>query len=317
MLEKKANENFDVQAFNSQVIAEFRRNEGKLTGWMEGWSVCVLTTTGARTGERRETPLGYFEIDGQPLVVASVMGGPKNPAWYHNIRKNPQVTVETGTETYEAIATVTTGEQRDELFAAVAEQDEGMREYQRKTTRVLPVIILRRLDPNLVSTQDSPGEERVRGLGDFLVEAHDWLREELAVLHRQLDEIIEGNTTSTDLDRPKPNLAQQLRTHCAEFCTALKQHHTGEDRGAFPMLAQQFPELTPVLEKLDKEHTVVSQLQEEIRQLVDEYVPGKSDPAKLKNYLETLTQDLEAHFTYEEKTIVTALNTLGPAPNIP
>ncbi|MER5392328.1 nitroreductase/quinone reductase family protein [Saccharopolyspora sp. NPDC002686] len=313
MTEKETTDNFDVRAFNNQVMAEFRRNEGKLTGWMEGWSVCILTTTGARTGKRRETPLGYFEIEGQPLVVASVMGGPKNPAWYHNIRKNPQVTVETGAETYEAIATIETGARRDHLFAAVAEQNEGMREYQRKTTRVLPVVTLRRIDP--MSTQDSPGEERVRGLGDFLVEAHDWLRAELAELHRQLDEIIEGNP-DPDLVRPKPSLVQQLRTHCTEFCAALKQHHTGEDQGAFPMLTQQFPDLAPVLERLGEEHAVVSRLQNEIRQLVDEYVPGKTNPAKLKGHLETLTQDLEAHFTYEEKTIVTALNTLGPAPNI-
>ncbi|RKT86731.1 deazaflavin-dependent oxidoreductase, nitroreductase family [Saccharopolyspora antimicrobica] len=314
---ERESENFDVHAFNRQVIAEFRENGGKLTGWMEGWSVCVLTTTGARTGERRETPLGYFEIDGQPLVVASVMGGPKNPAWYHNIRKNPQVTVETGTETYDAVATIETGERRDELFAAVAARDEGMRDYQRKTTRVLPVVTLHRIEQDQVAAQDSAGEERVRGLGDFLVEAHDWLRAELAELHRQVDEIIEGDASCSGLERAKPDLAQQLRTHCTEFCSALKQHHTGEDRGAFPMLAQQFPELAPALEKLGQEHELVARLQEEIRRLVDEYEPGKSDPAHLKSRLETMTSELEAHFRYEERTIVAALNTLGPAPNIP
>ncbi|KAA5831985.1 nitroreductase family deazaflavin-dependent oxidoreductase [Saccharopolyspora hirsuta] len=317
MTEQKTeeHENFDVQAFNNQVIAEFRENGGKLTGWMEGWSVCVLTTTGARTGEPRQTPLGYFEINGQPLVVASAMGGPKNPSWYHNIRKNPRVTVETGAETYEATATIETGERRDELFAAVAAQNEGMRDYQRRTTRVLPVVTLHRT--TRASTQDKETEERARGLGDFLVEVHAWLRKELADLLRQVDEIIAGNLSSTELERAKPDLAHQLRTHCAEFCAALKQHHTGEDRGAFPMLAQQYPELAPTLEKLGREHEVVARLQEEIRHLVDEYEPGKSDPKTLKNRLETLTQHLEAHFTHEETTIVTALNTLGPAPNIP
>ncbi|MDA3647631.1 nitroreductase/quinone reductase family protein [Saccharopolyspora indica] len=310
-------ENFDVHAFNRQVIAEFRQNGGKLTGWMEGWSVCVLTTTGARTGEPRETPLGYFEIGGQPLVVASVMGGPKNPAWYHNIRKNPQVTVETGAETYDAMATIETGGRRDELFAAVAAQNEGMRDYQRKTARVLPVVTLHRIDRDQRSDQDSAGAERVRGLGDFLVEAHDWLRAELAELHRQVDEIIEGDASSPELERPKPDLAQQLRAHCTEFCAALKQHHTGEDRGAFPMLAQQFPELSPTLEKLGQEHEAVARLQDEIRRLVDEYEPGRTDPAHLKTRLESMTGELEAHFAYEERTIVAALNTLGPAPNIP
>ncbi|MER7011306.1 nitroreductase/quinone reductase family protein [Saccharopolyspora sp. NPDC000359] len=307
-----ASQDFDVHAFNREVVAEFREHGGKLSGWMAGWSVCVLTTTGARTGERRETPLGYFEIDGQPLVVASVMGGPKNPSWYYNIQKNPHVTVETGTESYEATAVVETGERRDELFAAVAAQNEGMRDYQEKTTRVIPVVTLHRITEE--STQD---EDRVRGLGDFLVEAHNWLREELADLHRQLDEIIADTGSSAELQRAKPNLAQQLREHCAEFCAAIKQHHTGEDRGAFPMLAQQHPELAPTLEELGREHEVVAHLQEEIRRLVDAYEPGATDPELLKNRLETLTRELEVHFTHEEETIVEALNALGPAPNIP
>ncbi|TDD41872.1 nitroreductase/quinone reductase family protein [Saccharopolyspora elongata] len=137
---------FDADAFNRQVVEEFRQHNGKLSGWMEGWSLVVLTTIGAKSGRRREGPVGYFEVDGKPLVVASAMGGPKNPAWYHNIAKNPQVTVETGTETYEAIATITTGAERDALFAGVVAQDPGMGEYQEKTTRVLPVITLRRID---------------------------------------------------------------------------------------------------------------------------------------------------------------------------
>ncbi|MEV0705486.1 nitroreductase/quinone reductase family protein [Saccharopolyspora sp. NPDC050389] len=319
--------NFDANAFNRQVVEEFRQNNGKLSGWMEGWSLVVLTTIGAKTGRRREGPVGYFEVDGQSLVVASAMGSPKNPAWYHNIRKNPQVTVETGTETYEAIATITTGAERDALFAGVVAQDAGMGEYQEKTTRVLPVVTLRRIDAEPIagaepavesaeSTSDS-GADRVRGMGDFLVEGHDWIRKELIELRAQVDEIIAGGADDAALERAKPSLAEQMRTHCLEFCAAVKQHHMGEDMGAFPMLAQQYPELAPELEKLGEEHKVVARLQDEIRQLVEGYVPGKSDPVQLRERLEVLASELEEHFAYEEKTVVAALNTMGPAPNIP
>ncbi len=143
-----SNADFDVSAFQRQIISEFRENHGELSGMFEGWTLCVLTTVGAKTGLQRESLLGYMEVDGQPLVVASAMGADTNPAWYHNVRKNPEVTVETGTETYRAMATITTGEVRDALFAKVVEQDPGMGEYQAKTSRRLPVVTLTRADDN-------------------------------------------------------------------------------------------------------------------------------------------------------------------------
>ncbi len=85
--------------------------------------------------------------------------------------------------------------------------------------------------------------------------------------------------------------------------------------GAFPMLAQRFPALAPKLAKLGGEHAVVARLQGEIRGLVDGYVPGESDPGRLRDELERLASELEAHFAYEERTIVTALNAMGPAPD--
>ncbi|MEA5358047.1 nitroreductase family deazaflavin-dependent oxidoreductase [Amycolatopsis sp., V23-08] len=106
-------------------------------------SLIQLTTTGARTGRKHRVTLGAMNIDGQLVVVASAMGLPKHPAWYHNIRKNPLVTVETGTETFEAMAAV--APDRDALFAKVVEQQPGFADYQARTTRVLPVIVLRRL----------------------------------------------------------------------------------------------------------------------------------------------------------------------------
>ncbi|MEU5265908.1 nitroreductase family deazaflavin-dependent oxidoreductase [Amycolatopsis sp. NPDC021455] len=103
-----------------------------------------LTTTGARTGRKHRVTLGALDIDGRLVVVASAMGSPKHPAWYHNLRRNPLVTVETGTETFEAAAVLPPD--RDELFAAVVEREPGFAAYQERTTRVLPVVELRRLD---------------------------------------------------------------------------------------------------------------------------------------------------------------------------
>ncbi|EHK88772.1 nitroreductase/quinone reductase family protein [Saccharomonospora azurea] len=136
---------FDIAASQRDIIEEFRQNDGKLGGMFEGWTLCVLTTIGAKSGRRRESLLGYFEVDGRPLVVASAMGSDTNPAWYHNVRNNPDVTVETGTDTYRAIATIPEGEERDALFARVVEQAPGMGEYQARTSRTIPVVTFTRV----------------------------------------------------------------------------------------------------------------------------------------------------------------------------
>ncbi|SDN47500.1 nitroreductase/quinone reductase family protein [Allokutzneria albata] len=289
-----SSDEFDFTDFQQKIIAEFRANGGRVGGMFEGATLALLTTTGARSGLPRTSPLGYLEIDGQPVVIASAMGAPSHPAWYHNIRKDPAVTVEIGTETYEAVAGIPTGAERDRLFAKAVEQAPGYGDYQEKTTRVIPVVTLHRVDAG------------AGGLGGFLVEVHDWLRAELATLLDEVDEIVAG--------RASGDLVVQLRAHCLEFCGALSKHHTGEDHGAFPMLAQRFPALAPALEKLGDDHKTVARLQEEITSLVEGYTPGESDPVRLREELSTLTALLEAHFAYEEKTVVTALNALSPAP---
>ncbi|MDQ3403021.1 MAG: nitroreductase/quinone reductase family protein [Actinomycetota bacterium] len=301
-------QDFDFTEFQRQVIAEFRDNDGKVGGMFDGWTLVLLTTTGARSGLRRTSPLGYMEIDGQPLVIASAMGAPTNPAWYHNIRRDPMVTVETGTETYPAIAAIPVGAERDALFAKVIAIDPGFAEYQAKTTRVLPVVTLHRTSP-------VPGAVQVRGLGDFLVEGHDWLRAELGELRRQVDRIVDGTAGAAGIERTPPELAREMREHCVSFCGAMNVHHQGEEMGAFPMLAQRFPALAPELTALAEEHKIVVRLQEDIQHLIDGYVPGETDPTALRADLERLSRELEAHFAYEERTIVTALNALGPAPD--
>lgn len=299
----------DVTAWQQQIIAEFRENNGTMSGMFEGWSLLVVSTIGAKSGLVRSSLVGRVDIDGQLIIVASAMGAPRHPAWYHNIRKNPKVTVETGTETYEAIAAIPPDAQRDKLFEKVVEVAPGYGEYQAKTTREIPVVVLHRIEP-------APGAERVKGMGDFLVEVHGWLRQELAELRRQVDEIVEGTVGSgTSLERPVPDLGLAMRTHCVKFCEGLKKHHTGEDLGLFPELARQFPALAPALRKLGEDHAEVGRLQDEIEQLVEAYVPGESEPTRLRAALEVLTSQLETHFDYEEKTVVTALNATAAAPN--
>jgi deazaflavin-dependent oxidoreductase (nitroreductase family) len=150
----------DINSWQQQLIAEFRENNGKMSGMFEGWSLLVVSTIGARSGLVRSCMVARVEVGGQLIIVASAMGAPKHPAWYHNIRNNPKVTVETGTETYEAIAAIPSGAQRDKLFDKVVEVAPGYGDYQAKTTREIPVVVLHRIG-------QAPGAERVKGMGDF------------------------------------------------------------------------------------------------------------------------------------------------------
>ena len=131
----------DFEAWNRQVIEEFHANEGKVNG---SNSLLLLRTTGARSGKQRVNPLAYT-TDGERLVIiASKAGTPTNPDWYHNIVAHPDVTVEVGTETFEARATVVEGPERDELYAKRAAIMPNFAEYQEKTTRKIPVVVLTR-----------------------------------------------------------------------------------------------------------------------------------------------------------------------------
>ena len=134
----------DMNDFNRAIIEEFRANGGKVGGPFEGAPVLLLTTTGAKSGERRTTPVMYLP-DGERMVIfASKGGAPTNPAWYHNLLANPIATVEVGAETIDATAVVTTGEERDRLFETQAALHPQFSEYAQKTTRQIPVIALER-----------------------------------------------------------------------------------------------------------------------------------------------------------------------------
>jgi deazaflavin-dependent oxidoreductase (nitroreductase family) len=132
----------DMNDWNRQTIEAFRANGGKVGGMWEGRPLLLLTTTGAKSGQRRTTPTMYLRDGDRLLIFASKSGAPTHPAWYHNLVAHPQVTVEVGSETYEATATILTGEERDRLYARQAELYPQFGEYQANTTRKIPVIAL-------------------------------------------------------------------------------------------------------------------------------------------------------------------------------
>ena len=131
--------------WNCQTVDEFRANGGKVGGFWEGKPLLLITTTGAKSGQRHTNPIMYLADGDRLLVFASKRGAPTNPDWYHNLVAHPEVTVEVGTETYEATATVLNGEERDRFYARQAELYPQFGEYQASTTRKIPVIALERL----------------------------------------------------------------------------------------------------------------------------------------------------------------------------
>ena len=134
----------DMNDWNRQTIEAFRANKGKVGGMWEGKPLLLLTTTGAKSGQRYTNPLVYLPDDDRLLIFASKGGAPTNPDWYHNLVAHPKVTVEVGPEAYEATAIVLQGEERDRYFAKQAEVSPQFGEYQKNTTRTIPAIALER-----------------------------------------------------------------------------------------------------------------------------------------------------------------------------
>ena len=136
----------ELNDFNQRVISEFRANQGKVGGQLANMPVLLLTTTGAKSGRTLTKPLVYTTDGDRIVVLASFAGGPKNPPWYHNLVANPVATVELGSERFRVRAAVTAGEERQRLFDRQAAQMPIFAEYQQKTTRQIPVIVLKRID---------------------------------------------------------------------------------------------------------------------------------------------------------------------------
>jgi deazaflavin-dependent oxidoreductase (nitroreductase family) len=133
-----------VKNFNKSIVDEFRTNGGKVAGPFTQAALLLLTTTGAKSGQPRVSPLAYFRVGGKLIIIGSFAGAPVNPAWVHNLRANPQAHVEVGTDAFDVTARELPAAEREELFPKVTEVAPGFAEYQSKTSRVIPLFELQR-----------------------------------------------------------------------------------------------------------------------------------------------------------------------------
>ena len=134
----------DQKEYNRQLIEDFRANRHNPDGPFKSRPLLLLTTTGARSGQHRTAPMMYVPDGNRLLVIASNAGAPAHPDWYYNLLAHPKVTVEVGTETYDAIAVVTEGEERQRLWNKIVESYPFFTDHQVKITRQIPVIALSR-----------------------------------------------------------------------------------------------------------------------------------------------------------------------------
>ena len=132
--------------FNQAIINEFRANGGRVGGYFAGASMLLLHTVGAKSGQPRTNPLVYITDADRVVVIASKGGADTHPDWYYNLLATPLVTVELGAEQFPARATVVTEEpERSRLYAKMVAHRPGFAEYEHKTRRTIPVIILERV----------------------------------------------------------------------------------------------------------------------------------------------------------------------------
>ncbi|MGP3951939.1 nitroreductase/quinone reductase family protein [Streptomyces sp. 7N604] len=303
-------------SFNQPIIEEFRANGGKVGGPFEGGDLLLLTTTGAKSGQEHTVPLGYVRDGDLLLVVASAGGAPRHPAWYHNLLAHPLVRVEIGTEVFEAVAVPAEGAWRDGLFARVVSAEPGYADYQSRTTRTLPVVVLERSEP-----EAGEGRREVReaaSLADKLLEVHTWLRSQLRHVREEADAVFAARAAHRGPGEPPTlGLGLQLRQHCLAFCQSLEFHHTSEDAHVFPALASQYPHLADALDRLDAEHRTVARIQGELLALLADI--NAADPQRFRTELDRMSEELRAHLDYEEESLLPVLSEipLPPAPPAP
>jgi deazaflavin-dependent oxidoreductase (nitroreductase family) len=130
--------------WNKRIIKEFRANEGKVGGNFENMTLLLLHTIGAKSGLSRLNPAAYTKDGDRLVIIASKGGADTHPDWYHNVVANPNVTIEVGKEKYDAVATVEEEPERTRLYDQMAAQYPGFETYRQKTSRVIPVITLKR-----------------------------------------------------------------------------------------------------------------------------------------------------------------------------
>ena len=122
------------------LVAGFAAAQGLLNA-----PLLLLTTTGAKSGKPFTTPLVYTKDGDRIVIIASKGGFPTNPAWFHNLKAHPTTTIELGKEKFQAKATITKDPERQRLFDAQAKVMPNFNEYQKNTTRQIPVIVLERM----------------------------------------------------------------------------------------------------------------------------------------------------------------------------
>ena len=132
----------EINDWNKQVIDEFRANGGKVGGQFEGAPLLLLHTTGAKSGQARINPVMYLAGGDNYVVFASKGGAPTSPDWYHNLVANRRASIEVGDKTINVVARVAEAEEREPLFSRQKELYAGFAEYEAKTTRQIPVVIL-------------------------------------------------------------------------------------------------------------------------------------------------------------------------------
>ncbi|MEP7059107.1 MAG: nitroreductase family deazaflavin-dependent oxidoreductase [Actinomycetota bacterium] len=142
MLQRGDQKEETVSDWNAGIIQEFRDNEGVVGGYFEGKTLLLLTSTGAKTGNKHTTPLACYRDGDAWVVIASANGSDTHPAWYHNLRANPQAHIEAGTESIDVEAAEATGEERDRLYAGMVGIMPQFAEYETKTARKIPVFRL-------------------------------------------------------------------------------------------------------------------------------------------------------------------------------
>jgi deazaflavin-dependent oxidoreductase (nitroreductase family) len=131
----------EMNGWNQQIIAEFRANGGKVESFGDAPMV-ILHSTGAKSGVERENPLVALVEGDDMYLFASKAGAPSNPDWYHNLKANPKAEVEYGTDRFAVEAVEITGTERDEVYARQVAAQPGFGDYEKATTRVIPVFKL-------------------------------------------------------------------------------------------------------------------------------------------------------------------------------
>jgi deazaflavin-dependent oxidoreductase (nitroreductase family) len=134
----------DMNDFNQQIIDEFRANHGQVGGGFDGAPMVLVHHKGAKSGVERVTPLVYQAVDDGWAIFGSKGGAPDNPAWFHNLKANPDTVIEVGDDTIDVMARVADTAEREPIWTKQKQVMPGFAEYETKTDRVIPVVILER-----------------------------------------------------------------------------------------------------------------------------------------------------------------------------